>query len=183
MMGRDRASWQRSGEVLGYFGKGSRKSRVSYGLYMAEGAGQGKSPKLSGGGILRRMKAGESLGSLKEELSDRRVLGDGNFVERVFKMGEGEKRAPRLSGEEILNRVAKWAGIPAAELGSGSKRPSVVGARSIFSYVAVRRMGMTTVEAGRLIKETQSAVSKLVWRGERIVLENEKMMEEIVRNS
>jgi putative transposase len=183
MMGRDRACWQRSGEVLGYFGKGLRKSRVSYGRYMAEGAGQGRRPELSGGGILRRRKAGESLGSLKEELSDRRVLGDGDFVERVLKMGGGERRAPRLSGEEILSRVAKWTGIPPVELGSGSKRPSVVVARSIFSYLAVRWMGMTTVEAGRWIKVTQSAVSKLVGKGERIVLENKKMMEEIVRNS
>jgi hypothetical protein len=44
-------------------------------------------------------------------------------------------------------------------------------------------MGMTAVEAGKWVKVTQSAVSKLVWRGERIVLENEKIMEEILRIS
>ena len=97
MMGRDRASWQRSGEVLGYFGKGLRKSPVSYGRYMAEGAGQGKRPELSGGG---------------------------DFGERVLKMGRGERRAPRLSVGEILSRVAKWAGISPVELGSGRGRPN-----------------------------------------------------------
>ena len=133
--------------------------------------------------ILGRVSCKKSLGggSIPNFVTiDRRVLGDGGFVERVLKMGGGERRVVRLSGEEILSRVAKWAGISLLELGSGSKRPPVVGARSIFSYVAVRRMGMTTVEAGRWIKVTQSAVSKLVWRGERIVLEDERMMEEIL---
>lgn len=183
MMGRDRVSWQRSEEVLGNFGKGLRKSRLGYGKFMAEGAGQGRQPELRGGGILRRIKAGESLASVKEELSDPRVLGDGDFVERVLKMGGEERPVARLSGEEIMSRVTKWGGISLAELGSGSKRPLVVGARSFFSYIAVRRMGMTAVEAGKWVKVTQSAVSKLVWRGERIVLENEKIMEEILRIS
>jgi hypothetical protein len=79
--------------------------------------------------------------------------------------GVGQGRRPELSGGEILGRVAKWAGISPVELGSGSKRPAVVGARGIFSYAVVRRMGLTTVEAGKWIKVTQSAVSKLVWRG------------------
>ena len=99
---------------------------------MAEGAGQGRRPELSGGGILRRLKAGEDLGGLKEELSDRRVWGDGDFVERVLRMGGGERRVSRLSGEEILSRVAKGAGISPVELGSGSKRPPVVGGGEDF---------------------------------------------------
>ena len=76
---------------------------MSYGRYMAEGAGQGRHPELRGGGILRRMKAGENLGGLTEELSDRRVLGDGDFVERVLKMGGEERPVARLSGEEIMS--------------------------------------------------------------------------------
>ena len=98
-------------------------------------------------------------------------------------MARGIERRNIFFDDEIMSRVTKWAGISLAELGSGSKRPSVVGARSIFSYIAVRRMGMTAVEAGKWVKVTQSAVSKLVWRGERIVLENEKIMEEILRIS
>jgi hypothetical protein len=38
---------------------------------------------------------------------------------------------------------------------------------------------MTTVEAGRWIRVTQSAISKLVWKSEKIALENEKIMKEI----
>jgi hypothetical protein len=111
LLGRDRVSWQGLEEVLGYFGKAVGKSGSTYRRFVAEGVGQGRRPELGGGGILRRMRAGANPEGLREELSDPRVLGGGDFVERVLKGKGGEEEVPRFTGEELLSRVAKWAGV------------------------------------------------------------------------
>ena len=60
------------------------------------------------------------------------------------------------------------------------KQPRRVQARSLFSYWAVRELGMTTTSIAGILSMTQPAVSIAVQRGERLVKENDWQLEKLV---
>ncbi|MEA3232119.1 MAG: transposase, partial [Thermodesulfobacteriota bacterium] len=53
------------------------------------------------------------------------------------------------------------------------KSPQTVKARSILCFWLHRKLGMTTVEIGKRLSISQSAVSRSSLRGEKIVKENQ----------
>jgi REP-associated tyrosine transposase len=53
------------------------------------------------------------------------------------------------------------------------KTPHTVKARSLLCFWAQRKLGMTTIEIGRRLNMSQSAISRLSLRGERIEKENQ----------
>lgn len=183
LMGRDKVSWQKSEEVLGYFSEKLRKARLGYRRFMVDGIDQGRRPDLTGGGFMRRMKGNEKVQDKQrfpeKELSDPRILGSGDFVERVLGQNQRETKVPRFTWEELVDRVAKWAGIAPFALCSGSKRPAIAEARSLLSYIAVRQKRMRTTEVAQLLNVSQSAISKLVLRGEEIIREKGEIINRI----
>ena len=187
MVGKGEVGWQKTHEVLGYFSERLRKARWDYRRFMLEGIDQGRRPELTGGGIMRRMKGNERLEyrqrPLEEELSDPRVLGSGDFVETVLRRNQGEIKVSRLKWKELVEGVVKWAGIKPFDLCSGSKRPPIAEARSILSSIAVRQMRMKTTEVSEFLNVSQSAVSKLVLRGEEMIRENGAIIDKIIRKS
>jgi hypothetical protein len=54
---------------------------------------------------------------------------------------------------------------------SAGKQPERVEARSLACFWPVRELGMTTVEVSRRLGITQSAVTKAVYRGEKLAQE------------
>ncbi len=186
VMGQEEVNWQKSDEVLEFFGEKVRNARLGYERFMLEGIGQGKQPELTGGGFMRRMKGKGKVAYQQrylEELSDSRVLGSGDFVGRVLRGKQEEMDVPKFKWEELVEGVAKWAGITPFDLCSGSKRPLIAEARSILSFVAVRQMRMRTTEVAGFLNVSQSAISKLVLRGEDTIRENGEIIDQIKRKS
>jgi len=178
LMGKAKNSWQNTEEVLAYFGNTEMMARLKYRTFMAEGLKHGRRPDLVG-------QALPQSGEIKDaKPHDSRILGDSEFVKQVLnrkqKRVEGGE-AERIPWTDLLRRVGIQWDLSPEELLIGGKRPSVVRARSILSYVAVRKIGMKTIDVAELLGFSQPAVSKSLLRGEEMVKENPSLMESLQR--
>jgi hypothetical protein len=178
LMGHQDNAWQDVNTVLKLFGKRTSSARKGYRAFVEEGISLGKRPELTGGGLIRSMGgwgAVTSLRRLREHVKgDERILGDSDFVESVL-LEQNERLEHRYAlqsqgydFQSVLRRVGDIFGLKAEEVLSPGKQPRRVEARSVACFWAVRALGMTTVEVSRRLGITQSAVTKAVYRGEKL---------------
>jgi len=73
--------------------------------------------------------------------------------------------------EDAARRVAQLMEMNVDDVLEHSKKPTVVQARSLLCYWAVREVGMTTTGVAGKLGISQSAVSRLVVRGEHFATE------------
>jgi hypothetical protein len=181
LMGHIARPWQAVGEVLGRFGASPTAARRAYRAFVADGIAQGRRSELTGGGLVRSAGGWKSL-TARRRLGDRlhgdeRILGDNDFVDNALaNAGEQIERRERLRARGrdfawLLQRIAASAGLRPADLLLPSKIPERVEHRSMLCYWAVRELGLAGTVVGRQLGLTQSAVSRSVARGERLVLE------------
>jgi len=71
----------------------------------------------------------------------------------------------------VVERVSDLFGIEVRLLLLPSKQPERAMARSVLSYWAVRELGISGTAVGKKLGLSQSAVSRAVHRGERLVSE------------
>ena len=141
----------------------------------------GKRPDLTGGGLVRCMGGWGAILSARHAgtnlRSDERILGDSDFVESVLKAAEERVeretfyKAAGVSLEDAARRVAQLMEMNVDDVLEHSKKPTVVQARSLLCYWAVREVGMTTTDVAGKLGISQSAVSRLVVRGEHFAAE------------
>lgn len=182
LMGHRNFACQEVEAVLKLFGKRRLAARSAYRAFVEEGIPLGKRPELSGGGLIRSLGgwgAVKSLRRRREHLKgDERILGDSDFVESVLsEQNEVLERRYALRAEgmdfqAIIRRIEAIYGLKSEVVLSAGKQPERVEARSLACYWAVKELGMTTVEVSRRFGITQPAVSRSVYRGERIAEEN-----------
>jgi putative transposase len=97
---------------------------------------------------------------------DDRILGSGDFVQRVLDGAEErEKETLRLRStipdlHTLAERIALGEGVEVSELRSGGKSREVVRARKLFSRIAVRDLGYSGAEVARYLGVTTSAVNR-----------------------
>lgn len=109
LMGYQRREWQDTDCVLSYFGKGVGRRR-NYLEFVSEGIKMGRRPELVGGGLIRSMGGWVGVLGLrrrgKKTASDERILGDGEFVQRVleewYEVGRANLRLPRVRMSPLL---------------------------------------------------------------------------------
>ena len=89
IMGRKKHDWQDRGYVLKWFGKKEKEAKNNYRRYVQEGISLGGRPELVGGGLIRSLGGWSDVISMRRhggrELSDERILGNGDFVEQIIK--------------------------------------------------------------------------------------------------
>ena len=178
LVGRMNKPWQDSEWVLGMFGKKLGAARRAYRIFVAAGITEGKRRDLTGGGLVRSAGGWEGVKALREEkvyqMNDDRILGDGDFVERVLSSAQEamEKRyAYRSRGldlDAVASRVAEVLGLKAEEVWAEGKYQRIVDARSLLCYWAVRELGVTMTVLARRLRISVPAVSLSVTRGCRI---------------
>jgi REP element-mobilizing transposase RayT len=181
LMGHQGNAWQDVNTVLKLFGKRSSSARKAYRAFVEEGISLGKRPELTGGGLIRSMGgwgAVTSLRRLREHVKgDERILGDSDFVDSVLsEQNERLERRYALQSkgydfQAVVRRVGEIFELKPEVVLSAGKQPERVEARSVACYWAVRALGMTTVEVSRRLGITQSAVTKAVYRGEKLAKE------------
>jgi len=165
----DGREWQNRDYVLSYFG-GGRRGRRNYMKFVAEGISLGKRPELVGGGLVRSLGGWSSVIGLRrrgeKQVSDERILGDGDFVEEILAesgdMGKenlrvGQKRVKLMS---LAERVCKEHGVNLEELRSGSRRHAVVEARQELSRLAVVVHGYSGADVARYLGVTNSCITR-----------------------
>ena len=125
-------------------------------------------------------------GGVKEQLrqgirikGDERILGSSDFVMQVLKgANERLKQITALESmgidiETILGKVASQYGINVECLKSGVRIRSIVKARSVVCYAAVRHLGQSCEEVAKRLHISPSAVCKAVSRGQNILHQKE----------
>ncbi len=171
IMGKMKRDWQDVDSILAYFGKSQKMARRKYEHFVEEGISRGRRPELVGGGLVRSLGGWSQVLSMRRRggkvASDERILGSGEFVQRLFSEAEsGEKETLRLSkrvkGLDVLMReIRKGEGIEEADLRSGSRKKQIVRGRRLFCQVAVRGMGHSGAEVARYLGVTTSSVNRL----------------------
>jgi REP element-mobilizing transposase RayT len=174
LLNQSKKEWQDCDYVLARFGETKRSARGGYRQYVAEGMKQGRRPDLVGGGLIRSFGGWSEVKALRRagirELADDRILGSGDFVERVIKESAGHVRRQFsvLANKEQLDlEVAEFCekgGISIKELRSGSRRGPVAQARKRLVRILVEEKGVSLAETARQLGVSTSAVSKSLMR-------------------
>jgi putative transposase len=169
LMGMAGREWQSREYVLSYFG-GGRRGCGNYFQFMEEGFSLGRKPELVGGGLIRSLGGWSSVVALRKrgekQAYDQRILGQGEFVERILsEVDEEGKNLFRRGGkkdslESLGTRVCKDHGVSLKELRSGSRRHGVVGARQELSRVGIMEHGYSGAEIARYLGVTTSCITR-----------------------
>lgn len=182
LMNKTKQAWQNVDYVYGLFSEKKRMARTRYRVYVEKGIFDGKRPDLTGGGLLRSTGGWAVLKGLRKVgirvKGDERILGDSDFVENVLKSAEEELeqkydlKARGYDFDRVAQRVAEVMEMEIEQVTAFGKSPQTVKARSLLCFWAHRKLGMTTIEIGRRLNISQSAVSRSSMRGQQIEREN-----------
>jgi putative transposase len=131
-----------------------------------------------GGGLVRSLGGWCEVLAMRarngRQTSDGRSLGDGEFVEAVWRemdeRGKDNLRVNRqkMSLGELAERVSGIYGVRRNELRAGSRRREILKARRDFSQVAVKLLGYGGAEASRYLGLTSSCVTRIASQKERL---------------
>ena len=174
LLGATKHVWHHSDDTLLWFGKSVGAARRAYRTYVQEGILAGRRPELVGGGLIRSQGGWSHVMAMRQrndrELSDQRILGPGDFVEKIIsEADENFQRSfnNRLDAKTISSlilKVCKNFGIHAAELQSGSRRKPVAELRSKLAIDLVAKHGLALAKTGRLLGVSTPAVSNILRR-------------------
>jgi hypothetical protein len=169
ILGTVKREWQERGEILRYFGRG-RKAVKRYAAFVAEGGFRGRREELVGGGLLRSVGGWSEVVSMRRRgvgvASDERILGRGEFVERVIAETERQERetlrlrrkVPELRA--LLKEVARREGVDEEVLKRVRRRREVSAAIKIFCQLAVQNYHHTGASVARFLGVTTSLVNR-----------------------
>jgi hypothetical protein len=151
LLGQHPRPWQQTDLVLEQFGAAVAPARRAYRAFVAAGLAHPQ-PDLDGGGLRRSqgiLQIVRKLARGRERWAfDERVLGRSEFVAAVSAQSEA-RHAPAVRPvdadtfvRDVLSQVARQFGLQIAEITTNTHRRSVVRARALVSYAAVRRAGL-----------------------------------------
>ena len=179
-------SWQNTEYVLNLFAKKIPLARRRYREFAKKGISHGRRPDLVGGGLIRSQGGWLAVKALRKAKAymkgDERILGSGDFVEKVLAQSEETlKRKYRLKAEgydfdKVVDRVSELMGLEREEMLSPGKYKKVVEARSIACYWAMREVGISQEILAQKFSISQPAISLAVQRGEKLVIRNKYLL-------
>src|SRR3989338_158317 len=174
LMAARKYDWHHADDVLIWFGKSTRVARRAYRDYVKEGIPMGKRPGLVGGGLVRSQGGWSNVIAMRKrkvrELADERILGPGDFVERIIEEAEENfKRSLKnnLSVNEIetlILKTCKASGIHINELKLGGRRKEVSGIRCKLAIDLVLLHGVSLAETARHMRASTSGIGNLLKR-------------------
>ena len=159
---------------MSWFGNKEREAKRAYRRYVEERIGQGRRPELVGGALIRSLGGWPQVLSMRRHnervLSDERILGSGDFVEKIIKEADdtvkyqfgGNKAAQQVG--TFIEQECKRENITRKELRMGAKRGRIGKARSQIAYQLVENNGVPLAEVARQLGVTTSAISKAINR-------------------
>ncbi|HSO67177.1 MAG TPA: helix-turn-helix domain-containing protein [Desulfatirhabdiaceae bacterium] len=165
-------------EVLALFGEEKSVARRRYRAFLMKGIALGTQPELVGGGLIRSAGGWSAVRLMRKaglfQKSDERMLGDGEFVERVLSDARESMQTryslstQGISIADIIPAVCNLFSIEPHRIIGPSKERTIVNARALVCYWAVRELGMTMTEVAKHLKIALSTASAVVNKGEKI---------------
>ena len=182
LMNKTKQPWQNVDYVYGMFSDQRKLARKRYRVFVKKGIFEGKRPDLIGGGLLRSIGGWTVLKEFRKAgirvKGDERILDDSDFVENVLKSAKEkleqkyDLKAKGYDFDWVTERVPEVMSMKIDQVTAFGKSPQTVKARSLLCFWAHRKLGMTTIEIGRKLNISQSAVSRSSLRGQKIEREN-----------
>ena len=174
LTGKIKYDWQNRDYVLKWFGKNEREAKSAYRRFVKKGIAQGRRPELVGGGLIRSLGGWSAVKALRRsgdrQFSDDRILGSGEFVERIIKEAEAKIKyqLPALEHYQKINefiiRICQDENVSIEELKGGSRRKPATRVRARIAIGLVKRHGVALAEVARRLGVSTSAISKLIKR-------------------
>jgi REP element-mobilizing transposase RayT len=174
IMGRKKREWQDRKYVLAWFGKKESEAKRAYREYVKDGIERGRREDLVGGGLIRTLGGWSQVLSLRRSkekvLSDERILGSGEFVERILEEAENQVKYQvsinerRIKAEKKIQEICKKEGLNKEELQGGSRRGRISRIRAQLAIELTERYGLSLAEAGRQLGVSTSAISRIFMR-------------------
>lgn len=167
IMGKESLIGQNIDDVLLMFSTHKKNALKKYRDFVADGIPLGKRDELVGGGLRRHLKFTGSQGS---ESFDERILGSGDFVQRLLQETRFSGPATvSVSLEDIFQHVVTFFSIEPSALLQGSKQKQIADARGVLCFIAVRKMGINGALIAKMLNITRSGVVVAARRGEQII--------------
>ena len=160
LMGHRTNAGQNTVDVLTRFGQSVGAAAQAYQRFVADGVVQGLRPELVGGGLVRSQGGWSQVKSQRrhdaDEVFDARILGSGDFVERMVEEADGNtqstfsRRENVRRAEEYLRQACQEGGVSTIELQSGSRRGKIPAIRLKIAYALVADYALTLAESEEL---------------------------------
>ena len=151
---------------------------MEYEKFVTQAKDMPKREDLTGGGLIRSAGGWSGLMDLRRSkerwMADERILGDGDFVDRVLNtVDERVNRKEQLqregwNQEKLVKRVCQLTGITNKEIYRYSKNSKIAEARKLLTYWGNKELGMSGMELAKMLGITRSAVSQSIKQGEAI---------------
>ena len=165
LLGKASRSVINDSKILPFFANRPKAARQQYYRFIVNGVDTTRT-NLSAGGKRTSLDLDPDLDD--DALFDDRVLGGGDFVERVLRHADqfpaGEKRSLR----ELMDLVTTYFGIAPTALSQPSKNRSLAQAKAVICFVAIRKLGLKGVDIAPAMAYTPAAVSHAANRGDSI---------------
>jgi REP element-mobilizing transposase RayT len=174
LVGRVEYSWQDTAYVLKWFGEDLKEARQVYKQYVEHGIALGSQPHLVGGGLIRSAGGWSEVKALRrigmQEKADERILGSGQFVERVLDEADLTRKY-RLSSldrgkmaAKLIENYCGGSGISMQTLSGGSRLRHVSRVRRELALRLTEELGLSFAETARHLGVSTSAVAKIMLR-------------------
>jgi REP element-mobilizing transposase RayT len=174
IIGKNIHKWQDCESVLGLFGNKEGRAKKQYRIFIEEGIGQGHRPELIGGGLIRSQGGWSQVMSMRRrkiaEKSDERILGGGDFVEKIVAEAE-ERQSRQLTGgtalskvEETIRELCDKEGVKVTELKGGGRRRQISRIRKRIAQELIESYGIPMAIVARETGVTTTAISKMMRR-------------------
>ena len=174
LIGKAKHKWQERRYVLSWFGRGVKEAVGAYRKFVEHGIALGRRSDLVGGGLIRSLGGWSqvrSFGARRARVrADERILGSGEFVERVIEEAEERiksqipmDRRLRQARQYIEGRCAE-SRVNIEELRGSGRRGPVSRLRSDLARHLVVEIGLPLAEAARQLGVTTSGISRAIKR-------------------
>jgi len=174
IIGKHRNEWQDREYVLSWFGAKEDIALKAYRRFVRTGIGQGRRDDLIGGGLIRSQGGWTAIKSIRRlgvrEKSDERILGSGNFVEKLIREADHIRKIQFTAHERQQKAIAKIKDvcrkekISYEELKSGGRRHNVSNIRTRLAKIMVEEFGLTLTQTGHYLGVSPSAITKAISR-------------------
>jgi putative transposase len=172
--GKIRHDWQDREHVLSWFGRTEGEAKKAYRKFAEDGIALGRRAELVGGGLVRSMGGWSEVISLQRrgarELADERILGSGDFVERILKEADERVRQQYSRPERpsdlkrLIGQLCRKQKVSMTELMSRSRRDTISRFRGKLACTLIEEHGISMAEVARQIGMTTSGISKMLTR-------------------
>ena len=143
----------------------------------------GRREELTGGGLRRSAGGWEGLMNLKQAgeywRGDERILGDGNFVNRVLQAAEESlthREKLKMQGwdlQRLVTEVCEMLSVDPEDIRKKGRANNLSYAKGLICYLGHSRLGLTGMELARYFNVSRPSVSQTIQRGERFAKKND----------